>query len=377
VKRLLCQLDPVTCDDESADDTRPLSTGERDGFSAFDRQVAFSLYSDLIAPVEGALAGAKRVYTARVGKIGSLPLSLLPTAAPAPGSDDADPDQLIATPWLADRYAFVMLPSVSALRFADQAQAAASGRFVGYGAPRLGGGEANASRALRGTNGALYRGARGTSVADQAVLARLSPLPATEGELVSMATALGGGRELLRLAGSATEGALKADRALSSARVIAFATHGLLPRELDGYDEPGLVFTPPRKPDQSDDGVLSASEAAQLKINADWVILSACNTAAGDNDVEGLSGLARAFLFAGARSLLASHWRVSDTATAQLTVETLMADKTMTRAEALQTAMRAIRSGKRADGTPLPGWERGWAHPSAWAPFSLIANTDR
>jgi CHAT domain-containing protein len=181
----------------------------------------------------------------------------------------------------------------------------------------------------------------------------------------------------LRVADAATEAALKKDPALGQARVIAFATHGLLPGELDGYEEPGLVFTPPRSASGTDDGVLSASEAASLRLNADWVILSACNTAAGDGGGAGLAGLARAFLFAGAQSLLASHWRVSDDATARLTVEALRNDKTMTRGEALQAAIKAVRTGKRADGTAIEGWKPDWVHPAIWAPFSLIANSDR
>ncbi len=372
VKALLCQLDPVTCEGAEGPQ-RALTPSEQEGYRAFDRAKAYGLYNELIAPVEAALTGATRVYTVSVGKVGALPLGLLPTQAPVAGSDDADPDLLARTPWLADRYALVTLPSVSSLRFADAPQAAVGQAFIGYGAPKLGG-SAGSARALRSASG-VYSGNR--DIADQKLLSSLAPLPGTEVELKAMAGALGGGRGALRLATAATEGALKKDTALRKAQVVAFATHGLLPGELDGYDEPGLVFTPPAKPTPEDDGVLSASEAAALSLSADWVILSACNTAAGDSSAAGLSGLARAFLFAGARSLLASHWRVSDEATAQLTVEALMGDKTMTRGQALQAAMKAVRTGKRADGSAVPGWKADWAHPAIWAPFSLIANSDR
>jgi CHAT domain-containing protein len=181
----------------------------------------------------------------------------------------------------------------------------------------------------------------------------------------------------VRLGAAATESAFRADPRLGSARVLAIATHGLLPRELDGNAEPALVFTPPKTASVNDDGLLTASEAAQLKLTAEWVILSACNTAAADGTpgAQSLSGLARAFLHAGAQALLASHWRVSDEVTSALTVETLRLRRTgkLSRAESLRQAMTAIRIGKRADGSAMPGWQPHWAHPAAWAPFILVA----
>ncbi len=82
-----------------------------------------------------------------------------------------------------------------------------------------------------------------------------------------------------------------------------FATHGLVAGQIRGAAEPALVLTPPAVASAADDGLLTASEIARfLKLDADWVILSACNTAAGDSPgAEGLSGLAKAFFYAGAR----------------------------------------------------------------------------
>ena len=84
---------------------------------------------------------------------------------------------------------------------------------------------------------------------------------------------------------------------------------------MKGLPEPALVLMPPKVGTKADDGLLLASEIAQLKLNADWVVLSACNTAAGEGpDGEGLSGLAKAFFYAGTRALLVSHWRISSQA---------------------------------------------------------------
>ena len=72
--------------------------------------------------------------------------------------------------------------------------------------------------------------------------------------------------------------------------MVAFATHGLVAGELEGVSEPALVLTPPAEGTETDDGLLTASEVAQLKLNADWVILSACNTDAADG-TPGANGL--------------------------------------------------------------------------------------
>lgn len=192
-----------------------------------------------------------------------------------------------------------------------------------------------------------------------------------------MARTLGAPPSSVRLGAKATEAAIKTSPDISKAGVVAIATHGLLSHEIAGLDQPGLVLTPPAKGSAEDDGVLTATEAAALDLSADWVILSACNTAGGDGapGADNLSGLARAFLYAGARALLVSHWRVFDDATAALTVQTLAIQKAnprLTKAQALQSAMRAVRTGRRPDGSALPGWRPEWAHPAYWAPFVVI-----
>jgi CHAT domain-containing protein len=126
-------------------------------------------------------------------------------------------------------------------------------------------------------------------------------------------------------------------------------------------------LTPPPEATSDDDGLLTASKIATLKLNADWVVLSACNTAAGDGtpDAGGLSGLAKAFFYAGARSLLVSHWPAWSDATVELTTGTfaeLAKDPAIGRAEALRRSMMAMLD---------PANPPEFAHPSAWAPFVL------
>jgi CHAT domain-containing protein len=149
--------------------------------------------------------------------------------------------------------------------------------------------------------------------------------------------------------------------------VVYFATHGLVAGDIKGLAEPSLALTLPKEPSDLDDGLLAASEVAQLKLNADWVVLSACNTIAGDKPgAEALSGLARAFFYAGARALLVSHWAVESNAAMRLTTSTfdiMKSDPTLGRAEALRRSMLAYMN----DATdPLS------AYPAVWAPFVVV-----
>ena len=146
-----------------------------------------------------------------------------------------------------------------------------------------------------------------------------------------------------------------------------FATHGALAGQVTGNNEPGLLLTPPDKPSEEDDGYLTASEIAALKLDADWVILSACNTAAGGaKGAEALSGLARAFFYAQARALLVSHWAVNSDATVKLVTGAMgrLANKDIGRAEAVRQAMLAL----------IDHGEPGEAHPAFWAPFVVVGN---
>lgn len=196
------------------------------------------------------------------------------------------------------------------------------------------------------------------------LLRQLPSLPETALELESMRSHFPHGDLLLRA--EASEQAVRFGTDLSQYGVIAFATHGLVAGELPNLAEPGLVLTPPSQPDGSIDGLLTASEIAQLNLDADWVILSACNTAAADGTpgAEGLSGLARAFFFAGARSLFVSHWAVASEPTVELTTRMLRdaAVPGVSRASAHRSAVLHMLSS----GNGL------FSHPTIWAPFVVV-----
>ena len=129
---------------------------------------------------------------------------------------------------------------------------------------------------------------------------------------------------------------------------------------------------PPTRPSDEDDGLLSMEDILQLRLtNTAWVILSACNTAGGDGSGEGLSGLARAFFFAGAKALMVSQWSVDDRATQALMTQVFQRYSGGTSgysAEALRQGMIAVMSQK------VNIEEIYFAHPFAWAPFFLVGD---
>ncbi|MFZ4807059.1 MAG: CHAT domain-containing tetratricopeptide repeat protein [Hyphomicrobiaceae bacterium] len=325
--------------------------------AAFDLDRAHALYRKILGPVAPMLAGKQHLVVVPTGALTSLPMQVLVTEAPPVTGNTAD--RLKAASWLVRRHALSVLPSVASLKaLRSLARTGVAVRpFIGIGDPRLdGGGEADA----RGKGVLPARYYRNGQV-DTRALRQLSPLPDTAQEVETVARVLGAGKDSVLLGDAATETEVKR-RSLKDYRIVHFATHGLVAGDLSGLAEPALVLTPPAAPNELDDGLLTASEVAALTLDAEWVVLSACNTAAGDKvGAEALSGLARAFFYAGARALLVSHWSVYSDAATRLTIETfgaLAADRKLGRAEAFRRAMiREIDDGKP---------------PAYWAPFVVV-----
>jgi CHAT domain-containing protein len=207
---------------------------------------------------------------------------------------------------------------------------------------------------------------RGAGV-DRAQLARNLPsLLDTADELKAVAVKVGAPASDVHLEKDATERVVKR-LPLADYRIVYFATHVLVAGDIEGLGEPSLVLTLPAQPNELDDGLLTASEAAHLKLNADWVVLSACNTIAGDKPgAEALSGLARAFFYAGARALLVSHWSVASDAATRLTVSTFDFLKTHPKAGRAEAVRRAMLGYMNDTADPVN------AYPAFWGPFSVV-----
>jgi CHAT domain-containing protein/Tfp pilus assembly protein PilF len=391
IRILRCGLDSAAWDDAHAAECKAkLAASPRDSqeLLPFDAARAHELYKALFGPIEDAIKD-KRLLIVPQGALTQLPFQVLVTEPPTTKLPKAGAD-FREVAWLARKHAMTVLPAVSSLKaLRELAKASrASEPYIGFGDPLLGGEpekykeDAVAAKlarekrceplrvatllALRGTS----RLARG--VAEVADVRHLPPLPETADELCEVARDLNVDPHThLFLGAAATETKIKrlsADGSLARYRIVHFATHGALGGQVSGIAEPGLIMTPPDKASEIDDGYLAASEVADLKLDADWVILSACNTAAGGTQGgEALSGLARAFFYAGGRSLLVSHWEVASDATVKLitkAIAELKSDPRIGRAEALRRSMLAmIMTGK--------GYE---AHPAFWAPFVLVGD---
>jgi tetratricopeptide (TPR) repeat protein len=372
----------------------------------FDHERAYRLYKQLFGGMEELIKG-KHLLLVPSSSLTLLPFQILITAPPA-GSDHR------AAAWLVRSNAVTILPEVASLQNLRRVgrPSHADRPLIGFGNPLLDG-ESN-SPAYGASDRAAAQLAREKQtcvtppwtariyrwlglkqrtaaaafelrdsvaridarrdVVDVAQIRRQTPLPETADELCTVARDVGADVSDIWLGARATEGNIKAlskSGELSKYRIVYFATHGAMAGEVRQTGQPGLILTPPAMPGEQDDGYLSAAEVAGLKLDADWVILSACNTAAGSaTNAEALSGLARAFIYAKARALLVSHWAVNSAATVKLVaaaISEFARDKAVGRAEALRRAMTAL----------IDHGQSYEAHPEFWSPFIVVGEGGR
>ncbi len=338
------------------------------GLGVYDLRAAFALYQKLMGPFAAELDGVSHLIVAAGGPMASLPLALLVDRHPAAG---AEHDYATAA-WLARRFAVSQVPSVqvfAALRAAPRPVLAPSA-FLGIGAPAFVGRRAAATTGSQAPSAldALASQCRDETPVAAALLRDLAPLPETASEVKAVGRLLGADQGSILLGEDATEAKFRALRP-ERYRILYFSTHGLLPGELRCQSEPALALSPPRQPaaSRAEDGLLEASEVASLKLDAELVVLSACNTAATGRRFggEALAGLAEAFFYAGARTLVASHWQVPSTATARLMTgmfERIGSDLSGGVAEALRRAQLQLLD------------QPATAHPFFWAAFSVIGD---
>ncbi len=262
-----------------------------DGDVPYNADVAYEVYSSVFRPAESAI-GKKRLLVAVSGPLSALPLSMLVTERPVGNTYRA---KLKNARWLAQRHAVLYLPSVAALSsLRRDKEGSRHTSFIGFGDPILDTIEPPQVEVRRETG--------------------LARLQFAASEIRRLAAVMKAPESQVYLGADATKQKF-VELDLSSVSVIAFATHALKAAG-PTRPEPGLIFS---RTAGADDTFLAASEVASLRIGADLVILSACNTAGEDGSGgEALSGLTQSFLFAGARSVVATHWSVLDKAAADI-----------------------------------------------------------
>ncbi len=366
----------------------------------FDLTLAYQLYASLLKPVESAWQPAKSLIVVTNGALGELPLSLLPTA---PSQVDAGTKPLFAgyrdVPWLARTHAVTVVPSASALVTLRRLPPGAPNRapLIGFGDPYFNAqeaaeadaeqatptevasatvGDAGAANVTRGVP-LKRRAAPHTENVDVAELGMLPRLPDTRLELMSMAKALDVDPARSLYLGKAANEQNVETTDLSHYRIVAFATHGLVPGDIDGLTQPALALTAPDIADVKGDGLLTTAKILALKLDADWVVLSACNTAAGAGaGAEAASGLGSAFFYAGTRALLVTNWSVQSTSARELITDVFRrqsADPALSRGEALRQAMMALLDGPGSVDS-AGRTEFTYAHPLFWAPYTVIGD---
>ncbi|MGA9333297.1 MAG: CHAT domain-containing protein [Rudaea sp.] len=320
--------------------------------------LAARLYAVVLQPAEAQLSGADHVLVAADG-----PLNLLPFVALRRSSAQH-------TTYLIDWKPFTQIASITIFAEAKARRNDAAHlheRVVAFGDPDY----AASDAALLADNRARPFGARG-----------ISPLPATRHEVETLAALYPHTREYL--GGDATESAVKA--AASGASILHLATHGYFDPHVPL--DSGLLFAAPAAMTPGhDNGYLQTWEILEsVRTSADLVTLSACDTALGEQaDGEGLLGLTRAFEFAGAHSVLASLWNVSDDSTSTLMQRFYRALAAgASKDEALRAAQLALLRG--TDTTQPHAAARGLrivdvsaspaltSHPYYWAGFQLYGD---
>lgn len=318
-----------------------------------------ALYRDLLQGLEPQLREVRSLIVATEGPLASVPLATLLTAPPVATAPPA---------WLVHRMAVTQIPSASSLLSLRRGPAPtpASKALLGFGDPlfRLAApaGAPRTGQALSQAAG-QYDAEWGFRYAD------VPPLPETRAELLALARALGADAQTDLLLGAQATRAAVLQANLMDRRVVAFATHGLMPGELPGISRPALAMAANAEPQESP--LLELDDVLTLRLNAQWVLLSACNTAAGERGQGAMSGLVRGFFFAGTRSVLATHWAVESESAAALSVATLtpQGQAPQARAESLRQAQLAMLEGRLGGGR--------WQHPYYWAPYALFGDPAR
>ncbi len=292
---------------------------------AQQKKLGQQAYQTLFQTIEPQISGAKKLIIVPDGALAYLPFETLVDHSASPN-------------YLIERFAISYAPSASALaqiRSHKKNNNSPAAGIIAFGDP------------LYGIPNALTRGSE------------LRQLPSTRTEVNEISALFPVAQRKIFLGIEANEKTAKAE-ALQQYKYLHFAAHGNVDEAHPARS--GIILS--RLSDPNEDGTLQVSEVMQLKLNADLVTLSACRTGLGKLlHGEGMIGLTRAFIYAGANSVVVSLWNVNDVATASLMKSFY---------QNLQSGMPKAEALRQAKLELLTGEKRAWRHPYYWAPFVLI-----
>jgi CHAT domain-containing protein len=330
-------------------------------FSAFDVDASFELYKILFAPIDDQLSGLSKMIVAQSGPLLSLPFALLVTKKPP----TVENDDYTKVDWLIQRTAISYVTSMQSfviLRDGTPGNRAPK-PFIGFGDYQ------QPSFAMMKKYFSDPQCAQ-----DLEALEQLGPLAGTRPEVLAVAQTMSAPASDVILGNNFNKRTL-AGIDLASYRILHFATHAMLPTDLKCRQLPTMLVSLPPGGTDLGDVFFDTGEILKLKLNADMVVLSACNTSSqGDSGASGesLSGLAQAFFLSGARGLVVSHWLAADQTTVALmgTLYKQVATRKVDTANALRIAQMEMlqRAGKEANFPVI------FSHPLFWSVFTALGD---
>jgi CHAT domain-containing protein len=348
-----------------------------DTLPAFDIARSYAVFQQLMGPVRSDVVGAKHLIYEPDGSLISLPVATLVTEDPAPLlaglGKGKEPDYRVVK-WLgAGVDSSLVLSAASFMQSRAFAPSRAKQTFLAFADPTSDKADPRAFASVLKRSGGKFS-STGANICEgtRQALLRLPALPDTADEVRQVGSSFSRSSEDLMLGEAFTDEAVKDRRDLNDFKVLYFATHGLLPQPSACLPEPALVTSVGAAGDS--DGLLDASEILDLKLDADLVVLSACDTGGAGNEAadttglqgggEALGGLTRAVIYAGGRALVVSHWSVDSAATVRL-MTGLFSSASATEGEALQQAQAVLQQSEK------------WSHPYFWAPFTIVGDGAR
>lgn len=324
----------------------------------FEMKTAHWVFKELFSHFQSGLARSTRLIFVPHGPFDSLPLSVLlrqPTKR-----DTFTLGEILKTEpdWLIRSHSIQVLPAMATVRILRQEPRRSLPQSWSY-------------FGLANPNFRNLTSSKGSVSGAQPDFGRFSPLPETEKEITEIRSAFPQSRAASLLIGNAANETELRLQDLQAFDVISIATHAVVSDEVRGLSEPALVLTPQSRDDRSSDGLLTAREITDLKLDAELVMLSACNTAAGDGTpgAEGLSGLAKAFFYAGSRNLLVTHWTIASEPAVDLAVG-MMRARLQGKEENWASALRRATLSyiEKEKGSP-------WNHPAIWGAHTIVGAT--